>query len=195
VNIRSKQEWMANNDNQIQLDLNQDQAGQVVQNVPAGAKTTLAFRVEQSKIPDFWGQKAKDMVTAIRKIDDLARSNNWNDNTTYANVANAFKGFAHDWIFATADMLDWTEAQLTWTNLKPRFQKQFATQTDDKQIFDGLSNLAMGPNETTGELLARITNTMVIIKESYAAYDNKVPEPPTDAHGLGQVGLLEATVT
>jgi hypothetical protein len=36
---------------------------------------------------------------------------------------------------------------------------------------------------------------MVIIKDSYAAYDNKVPEPPTDAHGLGQVGLLEATAT
>ncbi len=56
-----------------------------------------------------------------------------------------------------------------------------------------LSNLAMGPNETTGELLARITNTMVVIKESYTAYDNKIPEPPTDAQGLGPVGLLEAT--
>jgi hypothetical protein len=134
---------MANND--IQLDLNQDQADQVVQqNVPARAQTTLAFRVEQSKIPDFWGQKVKDTVTAIifvRKIDNLARSNNWND------------------------------------------------------IIDGLSNLAMGPNETTGELLARITNTMVIIKESYLAYENKIPEPPTDAQGLRQVGLLEATVT
>jgi hypothetical protein len=32
---------MANNDD-IQLDLNQDQAGQVIQNVPAGAQTTLA---------------------------------------------------------------------------------------------------------------------------------------------------------
>jgi hypothetical protein len=53
----------------------------------------------------------------------------------------------------------------------------------------------MGPNETTGELLARITNTMVIIKESYAAYENKILEPPTDAQGLGHVGLLEATAT
>jgi hypothetical protein len=53
----------------------------------------------------------------------------------------------------------------------------------------------MGPNETTGELLARITNTMVIIKESYAAYENKIPKQPTDAQGLVQVGLLEATVT
>jgi hypothetical protein len=72
--------------------------------------------VEQSQIPDFWGQKAKDTVTAIifiRKIDDLARSNNWNDTTTYANVANAFKGFAHDWLFAMADMLDWQKHNLS----------------------------------------------------------------------------------
>jgi hypothetical protein len=67
----------------------------------------------------------------------LARTNNWNDTTTYADVANAFKGFAQEWLFAMADMLDWTEAQLTWTNLKPRFQKQFAMQTDDKQIIMG----------------------------------------------------------
>ncbi len=68
---------MLNNDD-IQVDLNQDQGGQVLQNVPAGAQTTLAFRVDQSKIPEFWGQKAKDTVTAIvfiRKIEDLATTN------------------------------------------------------------------------------------------------------------------------
>jgi hypothetical protein len=42
---------------------------------------------------------------------------------------------------------------------------------------EGLSNLAMKPGESTGELLARITNTMVIIKESYASYENKPPAP------------------
>jgi hypothetical protein len=113
----------------------------------------------------------------IRKIEDLARTNRWNDTTTYANVANNLKGFARDWLFATAEMLDWTPAQLTWTNLKPRFQRQFATQTDEKMIMEGLSNLAMKPGESTGELLARITNTMVIIKDSYASYENKPPAP------------------
>jgi hypothetical protein len=44
-------------------------------------------------------------------------------------------------------------------------------------IMEGLSNLAMKPGESTGELLARITNTMVIIKESYASYENKPPAP------------------
>jgi hypothetical protein len=70
-------------------------------------------------------------------------------------------------------MLEWEGDQLTWTNLKPRFQWQFTTQSDDKHIIDGLSNLAMKPNESMGELLARIINTMVIIKEIYAAYENK----------------------
>ncbi len=165
-----------------------DDGGQDDQNVvvppppAAGAagQTTLAFKVEQSKIPEYFGQKGKDNITAIvfiRKIEDLARTNRWTDATTYANVANNLKGFAREWLFATTEMLDWTPAQLTWTNLKPRFQRQFATQTDEKMIMEGLSNLAMKPGESTGELLARITNTMVIIKESYASYENKPPAP------------------
>jgi hypothetical protein len=147
---------------------------------PTAAQTTLAFKVEQSKIPEYFGQKGKDNITAIvfiRKIEDLARTKRWTDATTYANVANNLKGFAREWLFATAEMLDWTPAQLTWTNLKPRFQRQFATQTDEKMIMEGLSNLAMKPGESTGELLARITNTMVIIKESYASYENKPAAP------------------
>jgi len=35
----------------------------------------------------------------------------------------------------------------------------------------------MKPGESTGELLARITNTMVIIKDSYASYENKPLAP------------------
>jgi len=155
------------------------QVPQVV--VPPGApQTTLAFKVEQSKIPEFFGQKGKDNITAImfiRKIDDLARTNRWTDTATYANMANNLKGFARDWLFATVEMLDWTAAQLTWTNLKPRFQRQFATQTDEKMIMEGLSNLTMKPGESTGELLTRITNTMVILKESYTGFENKPAAP------------------
>jgi hypothetical protein len=45
---------------------------------PGAAQTTLAFKVEQSKIPEYFGQKGKDNITAIvfiRKIEDLARTN------------------------------------------------------------------------------------------------------------------------
>ena len=95
----------------IQLYLDNDQAGQVVQqNVPVGTQTMLAFKVELSKVPDYLWQKAKETITAIvfiRKINDLARPNDWNDTTAYANVANALKGFAQDWLFATVEMLNW----------------------------------------------------------------------------------------
>ncbi len=61
------------------------------------AQMMLAFKVEQSKIPEYFRQKGKDNITSIvfiRKIEDLARTNRWNDTTTYANVANNLKGFA-----------------------------------------------------------------------------------------------------
>ncbi len=70
----------------IQLNLNNDQAGQVVQqNVPAGTQTTLAFKVEQSKVPEFFGQKGKDTISAIifiRRIDDTWRPPPHNGGTT-----------------------------------------------------------------------------------------------------------------
>ncbi len=56
---------------------------------------------------------------------------------------------------------------------------------------DGLSNLAMKPTESIGELLARITNTMVIIKESYTTYENKVEAPQHNTNW----GYLDATAT
>jgi len=108
-------------------------------------------------------------------------------------VANTLKGFTQNWLFAMEEMLDSSADQLTWMNLKPRFQNQFAPKTDDKLIIYSLSNLAISLNETTGELLARITNTMVIFKESYAAYENKVKAPPQDGHR--SVGYLDATAT
>jgi len=100
-----------NNQNALNNQGNNDQAWQVVQlNAPTGAQMTLAFKVEQSKIPEFYGQKSKDNIMAIifiRKIDNLARTNRWNNTTTYTNVANTLKGFARDWLFATVEMLDW----------------------------------------------------------------------------------------
>ncbi len=63
------------------------QVPQVV--VPPGApgapQMTLAFKVEQTKLLEFFGQKGKDNImeiVLIRKIDDLARTNRWTDTAT-----------------------------------------------------------------------------------------------------------------
>jgi hypothetical protein len=86
------------------------------------------------------------MITAIifiQRIDDLTRTNNWSVMVTYTNVVNTLRGFVRERLFSMVDMLNWAGDQVTWKNIKPRFQLQFATQTNNKLIIEGLSNLAM----------------------------------------------------
>ncbi len=73
---------MTDNTIRVRADIDdgdQDTHDVVVPPPPAAAaagQTTLAFKVEQSKIPEYFGQKGKDNITAIvfiRKIEDLAR--------------------------------------------------------------------------------------------------------------------------
>jgi len=60
------------------------------------------------------------------------------------------------------------------------FKQEYAVQTNDKLILEGLSNLAMKPNETTNELLTHITRTTRVIRESFDDYDAKIPYPLND---------------
>jgi hypothetical protein len=64
--------------------------------------------------------------------------------------------------------------------LKPRFQKQYAVQSNDKLIIQGLANLTMNPSENTWDLLKWVTDKMVSIKESFASYRNKAMTLVTD---------------
>ncbi len=76
-----------------------DATGQGNINVPAapaagGANGPMNFnlRVEQNKIPEFFGAKSKDTISAadfIRRLEDLARTNRWTDTQTYHHFANS----------------------------------------------------------------------------------------------------------
>jgi hypothetical protein len=64
--------------------------------------------------------------------------------------------------------------QLVWPTFRPLFRREFAIQSNDKLIREGLSNLAMKSSKTTRKLLNRIVDTIVIIKEGYVDFQNKV---------------------
>jgi hypothetical protein len=52
------------------------------------------LRVEQNKIPEFFGSKSKDTISAtdfIRQLEDLAKTNKWSDTQTYYNFTNALR--------------------------------------------------------------------------------------------------------
>ena len=61
-------------------------------------------------------------------------------------------------------------------------------QTNERLILEGLANLAMKPNETnetTNELITRITWTVRVIKESFLEYGAFTPDPHNNInHGI-----------
>jgi hypothetical protein len=74
----------ANNDAAVQLQA----AAQIAQQIWANTNVTL--KQEVVKIPEFWGEKGKDSITAtqfVARINECQISNKWNDTTTFTNFS------------------------------------------------------------------------------------------------------------
>jgi len=169
-----------------------DTTGQGNINVPAapggGANgpTNFNLRVEQNKILEFFGAKSKDTISAadfIRRLEDLAKTNRWMDTQTYHHFTNSLRNPAREWLSSIVDWNTDKNVRLVWSDFKDLFKQEYAVQTNDKLILEGLSNLAMKSNETTNELLTRITRTTRVIRESFDEYDAKIPYPQNDLNG------------
>jgi hypothetical protein len=175
-----------NNDDNINLDGNGDDTGDATGTATTGGATggngptNFNLRVEQNKIPEFFGTKTKDTISAsdfIRRLEDLARTNRWTDTQTYHHFANALCNPAREWLSSVVDWNNDETVRPLWSDFKDLFKQEYAVQTNERLILEGLSNLAMRPNETTNKLLTRITRTTCVIKESYAEYGGKIPYP------------------
>ncbi len=80
-----------NNDHNIDLDGNDDDTGDATGTATTGGApggngpTNFNLRVEQNKIPEFFGAKSKDTISAadfIQRLEDLAKTNRWTDAQT-----------------------------------------------------------------------------------------------------------------
>jgi len=159
----------------------QNAAAQMAQQILANTNVTL--KQELVKIPDFWGEKAKDTVTPTQfmaRIDECQVANEWNDTTTYAN----FRGEADEWLASKVRLLELTAAQRTWTRIRPLFKKEFAACSDDKLIIDGLANLAHKPGENPRKFMSRLEKLFNTLHENYASYRIK-PERPAPIQPQG----------
>ena len=135
----------------------QGAAAQLAQQILANTNVTL--KQEIVKIPEFFGEKAKDTVTAqefILRIDECQVSNDWNDTTTFANFRLCLRGEAEEWLSSTVRHLKLTAAQKTWTRIRPLFKREFATTSDDKLIIDGLANLSHRQGENPRRFFSRL---------------------------------------
>jgi hypothetical protein len=162
--------------------------GRAARTAAGGAgPASFNLRVEQNKIPEFFGSKSKDTISAadlIRRLEDLAKTNRWSDAQTYYHFANSLRNPAREWLSSMADWDDDEHEQPLWSDFKEIFKNEYAVQTNERLILEGLANLAMKPNETTNELLTWITRTVRVIKESFENYGAITPDPHNDInHG------------
>jgi hypothetical protein len=152
--------------------------------VAGGSGTTnFNLRVEQNKIPEFFGSKSKDTISGadfIRRLEDLAKTNRWTNAQTYYHFINSLHNPALEWLSSVVDWDNDEHDQPLWSDFKEIFKQEYAMQTNERLILEGLANVAMKPNETTNELITRITRTVRVIKESFADYGAITPDPHND---------------
>jgi hypothetical protein len=170
------------NDN-VDLDGHDDGTGDTTAqaNVPAApgrgnGPTNFNLRVEQNK--------SKDTISAadfIRILEDLAKTNQWMDAQTYHHFANSLPNPALEWLSSIVNWNTDKNVRLVWSDFKDLFKQEYAVQTNDKLILEGLLNLAMKPNEMTNELLT--TRTTQVIRESFDEYDAKILYPHNEVNG------------
>jgi len=70
---------------------------QVVQ----GADGGINLKVKQTKLPEFWGQREKDSITAnafIQRVNNMMAANNWTDHIAFRNFALVLRGSADVWL-------------------------------------------------------------------------------------------------
>jgi len=179
----------------VVIDANaQAAAAQMAQQILANTNVTL--KQELVKIPDFWGEKGKDTVTATQfmaRIDECQVANDLKDTTTYANFSLCLRGEADEWLTSKVRLLELTAAQRTWTRVRPLFKKEFTACSDDKLIIDGLANLAHRPGENPRKFMSRLEKLFNTLHENYASYRIKPERPaPIQPQGTYTQNMLTA---
>ena len=121
----------------VDVQTNDDDTGDTTGqgNIPAapaaaGANGPASFnlRVEQNKIPEFFGAKSKDTISAadyIRRLEDLAKTNRWTDAQTYHHFANSLRNPAREWLSSIVDWNTDDNVRLLWSDFKDLFKQEY----------------------------------------------------------------------
>ncbi len=154
---------------------------QVVQ----GADGGMAVKVQQTKLPEFWGQKEKVSISAnefIKRVDKMMSANNWTDKVAFDNFELALKGEANTWLDSQVLLKKIVGDRERWS-IRPFFKEEFATEFDDKLILDGLAHMAMRPIENVRSFFGRLNKVNTVILDAYQSYMLTPHDPAVDGTG------------
>jgi hypothetical protein len=155
---------------------------QVVQ----GADGGMAVKVQQTKPPEFWGQKDKDSITAnefVKRVDKMMSANNWANKIAFNNFGLALRGSANTWLDSQVTLKKIVGDPECWMIILPFFKEEFATELDDKLILNELAHMAMRPSENLRDFFGRLNKVNTIILDAYQGYTLAPQDPVPDANG------------
>ncbi len=155
---------------------------QVVQ----GADGGMAVKVQQTKLPEFWGQKEKDSISAnefVKRVDKMMSANNWTDKVAFDNFGLALKGEANTWLDSQVILKKIVGDRERWSIIRPFFKEEFATDSDDKLILDGLAHMAMRSTENVRSFFGQLNKVNTVILDAYQSYTLTPPDPAVDGTG------------
>jgi hypothetical protein len=144
------------------------------------------LKLQQTKLPEFWGQKEKDSISAhefVKRVDKMASANNWSDKVAFDNVGLALKGEANIWLDSQVTLKHIEGDRERWSIIRPFFKEEFATESDDKLILDGLAHMQQRPTENVRSFFGRLNKVNRVIVDAYHSYTLIPANPPVDAAG------------
>ncbi len=150
----------------------------------------MDLKIQQTKLPEFWGQKDKDSISAnefVKRVDKMMSANNWSDKVAFNNFGLALKGEANTWLDSQVMLKKIVGDRERWTIIRPFFKEEFATESDDKLILDSLAHMAMWPSENVRSFFRRLNKVNTVILDAYQGYTLTPPDPVAD--GAGNITL------
>jgi hypothetical protein len=113
----------------------------------------------------------------------MASANNWTDKVAFDNVGLALKGEANVWLDSQVTLKHIEGDRERWTIIRPFFKEEFATESDDKLILDGLAHMAQRSTENVRSFFGRLNKVNAVIVDAYHGYTLTPANPPVDANG------------
>jgi hypothetical protein len=109
----------------------------------------------------------------------MMSAKNWSDKVAFDNFSLALKGSANTWLDSQVLLKKISGDRESWTI----FKEEFATESDDKLILDGLAHMAMHPTENIRDFFGRLSKVNTIILDAYQGYTLAPQDPVPDANG------------
>jgi hypothetical protein len=124
----------------------------------------------------------------------MMAANNWSDHIAFRNFALVLRGSADIWLKSQEILEDITGDHQLWTIVRPLFKAEFAIESDDKRILDGLAHLAMKQSENVRDYFGRLSIVNTIIMEAYDSYTVLPVEPVLTSNIQADTAAMRAHV-